>query len=537
VLIRAGAIYSLAKDLAVYRAIALQGERVAAVSTDPHGLDALASAGTRVVDDPTLTVLPAFYDTHNHIGEASRNLTLVPLERATTLGELLELIRQSAAQAAPGEWIQTSNGWHENNLAERRLPTIHELDAAAPNNPIFARRGGHLVVANSRALALAGITAGTPNPPGGVIGHFADGTLNGTLEGGAVYAAARVIPPFPLERQAAGVAQASRMFAAAGIGVVREPMALRDDLLMYQAAWERGLLATRLRLMLLITPSGTVAERIAQVAGYGVRSGFGDDWLRIWGLKMVMDGGAEGGALDAPDASDPTFSGHLNWDPDEMVTVADAAVKRGWKIGTHAVGDRAVRTLLDVYERVVAANPGLPPGTLVIEHGFLADATQRARAIRLGVSVTVQPALLYALGDQLVRLWGPERTREVMPVKAWLDEGAQLSGGTDYPIGPYAPLAGIWGFATRGTAKAGVQGPQYAIDRETAIRLYTVRGAILDGESDRRGILQPGYLADLVAFRADPLTCPLDDLLTLQPAFTVVGGRITHDPEGLLGTK
>jgi predicted amidohydrolase YtcJ len=186
-----------------------------------------------------------------------------------------------------------------------------------------------------------------------------------------------------------------------------------------------------------------------------------------------------------------------------------------------------VRTLLDIYERVIQANPGLPPGTLVIEHAFLADAAQRARIIWPGVWVTVQHPLLYALGGSLVRLWGPERTRQIMLVEAWLDEGGQLSAGTDYPVSSFDPLQAIWGFVTRGTKEVGVQGPEYAIDQYTTVWLYTAGGALLDGESHRRGILEPRRLADLVAFNTDPITCPVDALLTHRPVFTLVGGQCT----------
>jgi predicted amidohydrolase YtcJ len=343
-----------------------------------------------------------------------------------------------------------------------------------------------------------------------------------------------VIPPQPFEQQVGSIEQATKSFAAVGLGAVRDPIVVRDDLPLYQAAQERGGLSTRCRLMLLVFPAGSVDDRIKRIEGYGVRSGFGDDWLRLWGLKFVMDGGPEGGALEAPYVNDPTNSGHLNWDPDEMVAVASAAVKCGWKIGTHAIGDRAVRTLLDVYERVSVANPGLPPGTLVMEHGFLADATQRARAIQLGVYVTVQHPLLYALGGALVNLWGPERTRRIMPVKSWLTEGGQLSAGTDYPVSSFDPLQSIWGFVTRATAEVGIQGPEEAIDQYTAIQLYTVGGAQLDGESQRRGTLEPGRLADLVAYRVDPITCPVDDLRSMHPAFTIVSGRAVFDPDSVV---
>jgi len=537
VVIRAGAIYSMAEDRAIYRAIALRDERIVAIAADPHGLDGLISAGTRVVDDAGLTLVPAFYDTHNHLMEFVRNVALVPVGQARNVAEFVELIRRRAAKTPPGQWIQTSNAWHEQNLVERRMPSLGELDAATREHPVVARRGGHVALVNSVGLRLAGITRETPDPPGGRIGHTPDGSPNGILEGGARLPLMRLVPPLPFEEQVASMGEATRAFAAVGLGAVRDPVVMRDELPLYQAAWERGGLAVRCRPMFLSSPMGAVADRIAQIAGYAMRSGFGDDWLRVWGLKVILDGGAEGGALDQPYADDPKEFGHLNWDPDELFQVANAAVKRGWRIGTHVVGDRGLRTLLDVYERVARETPGLPAGTLVIEHGFLADGEQRARAIALGVWVTVQPPLLYALGGELARRWGAARTRNVMPVRAWLEEGAQLSGGTDYPIGAYDPLRSIHGFATRATEKAGVQGPEYAIDRYTAIALYTVGGARLDRELDRRGTLGPGKLADLVASRADPLTCPVDDLLTLRPSLTVVGGRAAFDPEGLLGER
>jgi predicted amidohydrolase YtcJ len=254
---------------------------------------------------------------------------------------------------------------------------------------------------------------------------------------------------------------------------------------------------------------------------------------------LILDSGPEGAALDEPYANKPSFRGQLSWEPDDMIAVADAALKRGWRIATHAIGDRAVRTLIDVYERVLQVDPGLPPATLVVEHGFLADATQRARAIRLGIAVTIQHPLLYALGGQLVALWGPERTRQIMPVKAWVDEGALVSAGTDstgseYPVPAYAPLHAIWGMVTRQTAAVGVQGPEYAVDQYTAVQLYTTASAQRSGDGERRGRLQTGCLADLVAFRSDPITGPVEDLPALRPVFTLVGGRAVYDPDGLL---
>jgi predicted amidohydrolase YtcJ len=536
-LIRAGAMYSMAQHRVVYRAIAIRDEWIVAVSQDPHGLDGLISAGTQVLDAPDVTLLPAFEDTHNHLMFAAQNMGLVPVDRAHTLGEFIGLIRQRAAQTAAGTWIQTSAAWHEVNLAEGRLPTAPELDEATRDHPVLVRRGGHVVVANSRALALGGITRDTPDPQGGTIVRFPNGTPTGVLIEAPAYAPViALVPPMTPKQLIEGLRLACRAYNASGIGTVRDPWVAREQIPVYQALWEQGELTVRSRIM-LAPMAATLEKSMAIIEGLGFRSGFGDDLLKLWGLKFGLDGGAEGGALDEPYVNNPGYRGHLLWNPDDLFTLTNFAVRRGWKVGTHAIGDRAVRTLLDVYEQVIRENPGLRPGTLVLEHGFLADATQRARAIQLGISVTVQHPLLYTLGSVLLEGWGEQRTREIMPVRAWLDEGAALSAGTDYPVSPFNPGLSLWGMVTRGTLKVGIQGPEYAIDQYTAVQLYTVAGAQFNGEGQRRGTLEPGKLADLVAFRSNPITCPIDDLPELSPVFTVVGGRAVYDPEAMFGTQ
>ena len=531
--IRAGRIHALSADQAVYRSIAIRGDTIVVLAPDAGGLNHLAGTGARVIDDESLTWLPAFYDTHNHLLEATRNARFVPVNRARSIAEMVALIREQAARTPAGRWIQTSNAWHEQKLAEGRLPTAQELDQATRDHPVLVRRGGHMAVLNTRGLDDAGITPSTPDPPGGKLGRRPDGTLDGMLEGGAQYALVHV-PPAPIGEQITGLEASCRRFTAAGIGTVRDPVVSPDGLRLYQAAAIAGRLDLRVRPLLLVFPDGPVEKRIAGIHGLGTVSGAGDDWVKVWGLKFVLDGGPEGGALEQPYASDPTFTGHLNWDPQDLFEVMNAAVAAGWRVATHAIGDRAVRTVLDVYERVLAANSTLAAGTFVIEHAFLADRVQRARAIRMGVHITVQHALLHALGASLIRLWGPERTRPIMPVKAWLEEGAELSAGTDYPIGFYEPLRTVWGMMTRQTESVGVQGPEYAIDRETAFRLAIVAGAKLSAEDERLGPLRGGRLADLVAFRGDPLTCPVDQLRELEPVLTIVGGRAVFDPEGIL---
>jgi len=530
-LIRAAAIHSMTGEK--YRSVGLRGAEIAAVSPEADGLDDLAGRATGVVDAGDLTVLPAFADAHEHLIEASRNTLLVPVDKATSVAELTGMIAAAAHGQAPGSWIVTSIGWHESNLAENRVPTLAELDAAAPGNPVLARRGGHFAVVNSAALHAAGINADTPDSPGGKIGRLPDGSRSGALEGGAVYRVAAFAPEPSRAEIAAAIGTASAAYAALGVGTIREAMATVDDLSAYQDAWQQGLLHVRTRLMMRIGSEQTTDQNTALIDGLGARSGFGDDWLRIWGLKFVLDGGVEGAAMSQPYANDPGNSGHLNWDPRAMTQVCVDAVRRGWRIGTHVVGDLAVRTLLDIYEAIVEQTGPVPPWTLVIEHGMLTDAALRERAVRNGFGVTVQHPILWNMASEMLVRWGPDRTAHVSPLDEWLAIGADLAAGTDI-VRPFNPMTAVWGMVTRGTKTAGIQGPEHTIDVGTALRLYTMGTASLDHEQDKLGSIVPGKLADLVAYPVDPLAADPDALPDLMPVFTLVGGTPKHDPDDRL---
>src|SRR5215472_227628 len=532
-LIKAGAVHSMTGE--TYRSVGLRGPEIVAVSADLAGLDDLAGGSTTVVDAGDLTLLPAFADSHEHLMEASRNTLLVPVDTARSVAEFTGMVAAAARDAAPGEWVLTSIGWHESNFAENRLPTLAELDAASPDHPVLARRGGHFAVANSAALQAAGIGPDTPDRPGGKIGRLAGGGRDGTLEGGAVYQVAAFAPEPARAKLAGALGVASAAYAALGVGTIREPMITLNEFLAYQDARDQELLNVRVRPMIRIGSEQAGDAAIGLIDGLGARSGFGDDHLRIWGLKFVLDGGVEGAAMEQPYANDPANSGHLNWDPAVMTRVCIDAVRRGWRIGTHAAGDRAVRTLLDVYEAVVAQTGPLPPWTLVIEHALLSDPAQRERAVKGGFGVTVQHSLLWNMGSEMLQTWGPDRTRQVNPIDEWLALGASLAAGTDLAR-PFNPMTNVWGMATRGTKAAGIQGPEHAIPVATALGLYTMGTAALNHEQDRAGSIAPGKLADLIAYRTDPLTADLDDLAELTPVFTIVGGRAMHDPGGLLGS-
>jgi len=536
VVFRVGRAYGMTADRGVYRAVAVTGGRIAAVGRSRDELDAFTGPGTAVVDDPELVLYPAFADTHNHQLLAARDLDYVSLERARSVDELVAALRGAAERTPAGEWVISSRCWHETHLREGRLPTARELDAASGHHPVFVQRGGHVGVANSAALRMAGITATSADPVSGTVVRLGDGTPTGVLiEGGALEPVRRLLPPVSEGQQAELLARQCRLYNRRGIGVVRDPGLVPGEVAVYQAVAERGELTTRTRLMFWVMPQATVADTIAYVDSLPEPGSLGAGGLGIWGLKMGMDGGVEGGFLCEPYANNPAFRGHAFWEPDDFEQVVEHAVGRGWRVGCHAVGDCAVRRVLDAYEQVAVRHPGLPAGTLVIEHAFLADAQARARAVRLGIGITIQHPLLYSLGGNLVRYWGADRASQVMPVRAWVDEGALIAAGSDCNVSFFDPLLSIWGLVTRGTRTAGVQGPEYAVDAYTAISLYTAAGGRLLREDRDVGILAPGAFADIAGFRADLLDCPVDDLPSQQPALTLVGGRPVHDPDGLLG--
>jgi predicted amidohydrolase YtcJ len=531
-LIRARAIHAMTGP--VYRSIGLGADRIAAVGEDAHDLDDLAGPDTTIIDAGDLTLLPAFSDSHEHLLEASRNTLLVRVDRARSIAEFTAIVHAAARDLPPGAWIVTSMDWHESDLAENRLPTGAELDAAAAGHPVLARRGGHLAVATAAALAAADVYHGSPDPPGGKFGRTPDGHLDGLLEGRAVYQIAGFAPAPGRADLTTALGRGSAAYAALGVGTIREAMLRAEDLPAYRDAAGQGLLSVRLRPPIRIGNELSEDAALTLIRRLDAQNGSGDDWLRLWGLKFVMDGGVEAAALEQPYARDPHSTVRLDWDPAVLTRVCAEAVRHGWRIGTHAAGDRAVRAVLDVYSRRSG------PGPAAMDAGDRARAAvrrhpaQTSGARRFGV--TVQYPLLWNMASEMLTAWGPERTSQVCPLDEWLAAGADLAAGTD-SARPVNPMLAVWGMVTRGTRSAGIHGASHAIDVATALQLYTIGSARLNHEADRLGNIAPGKLADLVAYPADLLTADIDELPGLNPVFTVVGGRPVHDLHAILGKE
>lgn len=536
--IAAGAAHTFGADAGPARAVAIGDGEIIAIGTSLEEISGVLSRDATVVDDPELVLLPGFFDSHNHLLWTSADLPNVDISAATTVDEIVGLLRARAAETPPGEWVLAARNWHESTIRERRLPTARELDGASAEHPILVKRGGHVATANSMALRISGIADSREDPPGGTVVRDADGRPSGPLI--EFPAMAPITAMLPDDDAATGLEHLARTCAeynSRGLTAVRDPGITASDWDTYRWLHGEGRLSVRARPLFMLPAGNSADENVELLRSLEVRPGDGDDRLRATGVKIFGDGGVEGGWLREPYTNQPGYHGHAFYDRDGLEAMVEAAVRAGWRVGTHAVGDRTVELVLEVYESVQRRLGPLPPGALTIEHAFMAGAAVRKRAVAAGVRITVQHPLLYALAGNMLTHWGPERTADVMPVAEWLSDDALVAGGSDSNVTPYDPLLAIWGFVTRGTKVAGIQGPEHAVDRRTAFSLYTEAGWRLLDEGHVRGRLEPGYSADLVAFRQDPLTVDIDDLPTLSPAFTLVGGRPVFDPEGVFAVR
>jgi predicted amidohydrolase YtcJ len=519
-------------------AIAVKQGRILAVG-DTASIRRLAGPGTKQHDLGGLVVLPGFYDSHNHIRTTGLNFAALDLSGTKSLAELLAGVEARAAASPAGEWIVASSRWHESQLAENRFPTRTELDRAAPSHPVWIPRGGHNRVVNSAAFSRAGITRDTPNPAGGTyVRDPATGELTGHVIGAAAFARiARLLPTPTKAQEAAALRAAVKAYHAAGITSVIDPGLRPDELAAFQPLWADGELTVRVNAMLRVFPGTGKAEldrALDAVRQLGFTTGFGDQWLRLGGIKFTADGGVETSYLREPfahadDPSSPRGKPHAS--PENMQAVCLLAAQLGWQMGVHCVGDAGIDQVLDAYAGVHATVP-LPGRRWTLIHMMLARPRHFELAKTMGLVITAQQPLMYALAAGFVKYWGAGRAADCEPLKAYLDSGLPVGGGSDSPVTPYEPLLGLWSSATRETQLAGVQGPQWAIPMADAVRWYTRGSAYAAFEEDLKGTLEVGKLADLIALSVDPLTASPAEVRDAKVLLTMVGGRLVHDGAG-----
>jgi predicted amidohydrolase YtcJ len=427
--------------------------------------------------------------------------------------------------------IVTNDDWHEAQLKEQRLPLRRDLDKAAPAHPLVVVRGGHEYILNSRALEKWNITPATPVPDGGRITRYGDGELNGELVDRAK-ALVTLATPAALtldERVQAEVAQ-HRTLLAAGLTSIRHPGTSLEQYRTLQEVKRRGLLKIRINLLLRPDRETDAAGLRAWLDRSGVRPDEGDEWLRIGGAKLGVDGGFEGGWMREPYAEPWGEGGRffgLQTMPAERYTAMVKELNRlGWRVATHAVGDAAIDLVLSAYA-AANAEKSIVGRRWSVEHGFIARPEHLPRMKSLGLELSVQDHL-YLAGPSLVKYWGERRAFETTPVRSYLDAGLPTSAGTDSSVVPYNPLWVIYHFVTRDTITGGVMGADQRVSRADALRMSTIANAHLTFEEGSKGSIEPGKLADLVVLDRDILTVPEKQIEATRPLMTMVAGEIVY---------
>ncbi len=519
----------------VAQAMAIKNGRIMAVGTTAR-IRAMARASTVQRDLAGLTVLPGFFDSHNHMRATGLNFFRVDISKTRTIAEVLAAIGARVATTPAGEWVAASSRWHESQLAEDRFPTRTELDSVAPNHPVLIPRGGHNRVVNTLAFRRAGITRDTPNPPGGTyVRHPATGELTGHVIG--VSAFRRIdaqLPPPTREEEETALRAAVKAYHAAGITSVIEPGLEGADFVPFKGLWANGELTVRVTAMLRVFPGTTRADldrAVVGIRGLALGTGFGDQWLRLGGVKVTADGGVETSYLReafayTDDPSEPRGKPQVS--PENLLAVGLLASQLGWQMGVHCVGDSAIDQVLNTYF-AVHAQTSLQGRRWTLIHMMRARPEHFAEAREMGLVITAQQPLMYALAVGFMKYWGPQRAADVEPLRMYLDSGLPVGGGSDSPVTPYEPLLGLWSSVTRETQLAGVQGAGWAIPMADALRWYTVGSAYTAFEEDLKGTLEVGKLADLVAVSVDPLKASPTEVRDAKVLLTMVGGRIVHD--------
>jgi predicted amidohydrolase YtcJ len=509
-------------------ALAVAGGRVAAVGSTA-AIEGWRGPSTRVIDAAGARVVPGFNDSHVHFMGGGLQLDNVDLRQAATPEIFARLIGDRVKQTPPGEWV-LGGDWDDQLWSPPSLPTRQLIDPVSPSTPVFVNRfDGHMAVANSVALKLAGVTAGTADPPGGVIVRDAAGQPTGLLKDAAMGLVGRVIPPFTPARRAQALARALEHAASLGVTSVRDMGPDAADLATYAAFAESGRLTTRV--------SAAPPElQWADQAKLGIRRGFGTPVLALGAVKGFADGslGSTTAYFFEPYTDAPATRGLL---ADEMIplegmrerlTGADAA---GLQLCIHAIGDQAISVVLDLFTGIAGAN-GPRDRRFRIEHAQHVAPKDFDRFASLGVIAAVQPYHAIDDGRWAERRIGPERIKTTYAFRTFLDRGVRLALGSDWPVAPLSPILGIHAAVTRATIDGRNPGgwvPEQKITVEEAVRGYTAGSAYAEFTDAEKGTLAPGALADLVVLSEDIFAIPPERIRDVTIRTTIVGGRVVYD--------
>jgi predicted amidohydrolase YtcJ len=529
-----GNVYTMNEREPHAEAIAVKGDRIIFVGSNADAKKYESASGSRRIDLAGKTVVPGLTDSHCHIfGIGERELTL-NLEGTNTLEDFLAKVKERVAKMEPGKWV-TGRGWIETFWKPPQFPTRADLDKIAPDNPLFLTRAdGHAAIANTAALRIAKIDKETPNPFGGeILRDKQTGEPTGMLLDHAQELVRKNIPqPTNADRREAFVVGVKRELSL-GWCEIQNAGSNLEDLPPMRQALEAG--QCKIRVYNAAYSPGPAG---AALLHDGPTLNAFDHHFTQRTIKVVFDGalGSRGAALLAPYSDAPETSGYLTQKESELHPIFEEALRKGIQIETHAIGDRANRVILDLYENAMKAVP--PEERKIreprwrVEHAQILTSQDLPRFAKLGIIASMQPS--HAISDLFfapARL-GNERLAGAYAWQSLLKSGAIICGGSDAPVERGEPMIEFYAAVARKSIK-GESGdgwhPEQAVSREQALKMFTMSAAYAAFEEKDRGSIEPGKLADLTVLSADIMKIPVPEIVKTTCAMTVVGGEIVFE--------
>ncbi len=498
-------------------AIASKGGRILAVGED---ISRFIGPQTKRVDARGATIVPGLIDSHVHMRNLGDSLETLDLRGSTSESDIVEKVKHAARETKPGDWIR-GRGWDQNLWADKRFPTAAGISLAAPNNPVFLTRvDGHAAWVNRKALDLADINALTPDPQGGKILRTASGAPTGVVVDGAqALVAGRIPRPTPADNERR-IARAAKECARLGLTTVHDAGIDGADIAAYRTLIAKHQLPVRVYGM-LSRPAWIASPSLAPEIG---------DWLTIRSIKLVADGalGSRGAALLQPYSDDPGNSGLLILDEATIRQVALDAVARGFQVNTHAIGDRANRTVLNAY---ASALKGPNDKRFRVEHAQIVAPDDFARFRDYSVIASVQAT--HATSDMpwAESRLGAGRIKGAYAWQTFLKLGVRVPNGSDFPVENPNPLWGIYSAVTRQDHEGNPPGGWFAnqrMTREQALKSWTLEGAYAGFQERDKGSLSPGKLADFVVLSDDIMKIPAAGIWKTRVTMTVLNGAIVY---------
>jgi len=522
-----GRLITADPELPEAEAIAIRGGIIVAVGSNADAL-AFRAPGVEVIDLKGRTVLPAFNDAHCHpmaIGLAAGQVDVSPYE-APDIGTLLGRIRDRAASTPPGRWI-LARGYDDTRLAERRHPSREELDRAAPHNPVLITRAClHVGAANTQALREAGITRDTPDPPGGTIDRDSRGEPTGVVREAALEMARRAVPKPTVDELEDALRRAAEIYHSHGVTSVAEAGVRRpEEMEAYQRVRESGgPLLLRTYLMVILD------EMLEEFSGTGLRTGFGDDLLRLGPAKIFLDGsiGGHTARMREPYAGEPGNRGLWMQDPEEMKRKIRRAHALGWQCTAHAIGDASIDLLLDAYEEALAENPRRNTRHRIEHCEFVTDPQVFDRIARLGCVPVPGTTFLHDFRPLYDASLGRDRLRYANAMRSFIEHGIVAAASSDAPVCSVDPLLGIRTMMTRRDFAGEEAFPEESISFEEAVYAYTAAGAYASFEEHIKGSLSPGKVGDVTVLGADVRQVKPEEIPEIGVDLTVMAGEVVH---------